>query len=296
MYIRSHQRYYHLMLLPCVALLLVFYVVPFFGNIIAFEKFVPAKGVLGSTWVGLDNYRRLLRFADFWQAVRNTICISVAKMVLGIIVPVAFALVLNECHALRFKKLVQTIVYLPHFMSWVILAVIFNNMFSATGLVNQLVTAMGGKAQLWMINSNAFPHILVWTETWKEFGYGAIVYLAAITAINPELYEAADMDGATRLQKVRHITLPSIVPTMILMATLALRNVLNGGFDQVFNMYSPLVYSTGDIIDTYIYRMCLVNLQFSMSAAVSLIKSLIGFVLIVFSYFCANRYAGYTIF
>ena len=296
MHIRKYDRYYHAMLLPGVVLLLIFSVIPFLGNVIAFEKFVPAKGIFGSKWVGLQNFERLFRFMDFRQATLNTILISLSKMALGILVPVFFALVLNECARPRFKRTVQVVVYLPHFMSWVILAVIFNNMFSSTGIFNRFIVALGGQSRLWMIDASAFRPILVWTETWKDFGYGAIVYLAAITAINPELYEAADMDGATRLQKIAHITLPSIVPTIILMATLSLRNVLNGGFDQVFNMYSPLVYSTGDIIDTYVYRMGLVNLQYSMSTAVSLIKSLIGFILIVVSYFAANRYAGYTIF
>lgn len=296
MHSRKYEWYYHTMLLPGVVLLIIFCIVPFAGNVIAFQKYVPVKGILESKWVGLRNFQRLFLMADFRDAVSNTIVISITEIVLGILVPVFFALVLNECRSMRYKRTVQTIVYLPHFMSWVILAVIFTNIFSSVGLFNRMIAAFGGEKRLWMIDASAFRQILIWTATWKDFGYGAIVYLAAITAINPELYEAADIDGATRLQKIAYVTLPSILPIIILMATLALRNVLNGGFDQVFNMYTPLVYSTGDIIDTYVYRMGLVGLQYSMSTAVSLIKSVFSFFLIVLSYFCANRYAGYTIF
>jgi putative aldouronate transport system permease protein len=267
-----------------------------FGVVLAFQKFVPAKGILGSDFVGLRNFQRLLKMMDFRQVVCNTLILSVLKITFGLAVPVMFAMILNECRLPVFKRTVQTIVYLPHFLSWVVLSVVFVNFFSLSGMFNRAVTMLGGEAQVWLIRSRAFRLILVITDVWKGFGYGAIVYLAAITNISPDLYEAASIDGANRIQRIAHITLPGILPTVVLMATLSLQNILNAGFDQVYNLYSPLVYSTGDIIDTYIYRTGLINMQYSLSAAVGLFKSLIGFIMISLSYTLARRFAGYSIF
>lgn len=283
-------------MLPGLLMVLVFNIVPMFGVAIAFQKYLPAKGILGSKWVGLQNFQRLFLFADFRQAVVNTLVIALLKIVFNIIVPVFFALVLNECRRRAVKRTVQTIVYLPYFLSWVILSTIFTNVFSLTGIFNKIIGALGAEAQIWLIKPQAFRTILVATDVWKNFGYGAIVYLAAITNIDPNIYEACDIDGANRLQRIIYMTLPSIVPTIILMATLSLGNILNAGFDQVYTMYSPLVYSTGDIIDTYVYRLGLENLQFSLSTAVGLIKSVIGFALIALSQVLAKRFAGYSIF
>ena len=296
MYNRKHALYYHAMVLPGILMLILFSYIPMFGIIMAFEKYVPAKGFLGSKWVGLKNFQTLFRFADFKNAVGNTVIIALLKIVFGILVPVFFALVLNECRAQWIKRPIQTIVYLPHILSWVILAVIFQNLLSLNGLFNKLVSLLGGTPDIWLIRARHFRKILIVTDVWQSFGYGAIIYLAARTSISPDLYEAASIDGATRMQRIWHITLPGIVPTIVLMSTLALRNILNAGFDQVYNLYCPLVYSTGDIIDTYVYRMGLVNLQYSLSTAVGLVKSAIGMVLIVASYFLADRLAGYSIF
>ena len=296
MYSRKNAWFYHALMLPGLLMVLVFNIVPMFGVAIAFQKYLPAKGILGSKWVGLQNFQRLFLFADFRQAVVNTLVIALLKIVFNIIVPVFFALVLNECRRRAVKRTVQTIVYLPYFLSWVILSTIFTNVFSLTGIFNKIIGALGAEAQIWLIKPQAFRTILVATDVWKNFGYGAIVYLAAITNIDPNIYEACDIDGANRLQRIIYMTLPSIVPTIILMATLSLGNILNAGFDQVYTMYSPLVYSTGDIIDTYVYRLGLENLQFSLSTAVGLIKSVIGFALIALSQVLAKRFAGYSIF
>ena len=296
MYNRKHALYYHAMIIPGIIMLVTFCYVPMFGIIMAFQKFVPAKGFLGSKWVGLKNFQTLFRFQDFQNVLRNTVIIAVAKIICGIIVPVFFALVLNECRVRWLKRPVQTIVYIPHFLSWVILGVIFQNLLSMSGMFNRVVEFLGGTPDIWLVRPRYFRAILVITDIWKGFGYGAIIYLAAMTNINPELYEAASIDGATRIRRIWHITLPGIVPTIILMSTLALQGILNAGFDQVYNLYSPLVYETGDIIDTYVYRMGLLNLQYSMSTAVGLFKSVIGMALIVLSYILADRFAGYTIF
>jgi putative aldouronate transport system permease protein len=299
---KPHQKrkplelYYHAMLLPGIVLLFIFSIVPMFGLIMAFEKYMPAKGILGSSFVGLKNFQTLLMFQDARQVLFNTVIIAVAKIVLNLAVPIAFALLLNECRVQWFKRSVQTIVYAPNFLSWVITAAIFTQVFSFTGPVNALLKALGLQEPImFMISNTWFRPLLVLTDVWKNFGFGAIVYITAITSIDPFLYEAAEVDGAGRWQKMRYITFPGILPTVIIMATLSLGNVLNAGFDQVFNMYNACVYQTGDILDTYVYRIGLVNMQYSLGTAVGLIKSVISCILIVTAYRLADKYAGYKI-
>lgn len=290
------QLPYHLMLAPGMLFLLLFHIVPMGGLIMAFQNYVPIKGLLGSDFVGLKNFQRLFRLPTFWNVLKNTVVISVSKLVLVTLAAIVFALLLNECRNLKFKRIIQTTVYLPHFLSWVILAVMFSNLFSYTGIINQLAGLFGREPEMFMISNQWFRKILIGGEVWKEFGYSAIVYVAAMTNIDPTLYEAAGMDGANRLKKILYITLPGIVPTIVLMTTLNMGKILSGGFDQVFNLYSPLVYQTGDIIDTYVYRMGLVDLQYSNGTAVGLFKSLISFVLLVVSYKLADKFVGYRVF
>ena len=293
---KKDQIYYNLMLLPGMIMLFIFSIVPMFGIIMAFQRFVPARGILGSDFVGLQNFRQMMMFPDIGQVFYNTVYIAVWKIVLGIIVPVLFALLLNEVRFHFFKRAVQTITYLPHFLSWVILAAMFSNIFSFTGIINQIVMFFSDEPILFLASNTWFRPILIFTDVWRSFGFGAIIYLAAITNVDLNLYEAADIDGASRLQKISYITVPGIKATIVLMSTLALGNVLNAGFEQVLTMYSPIVYRTGDIIDTYVYRMGLINLQFSFGTAVGLLRSVVGFFLIVTSYILADRFAGYRIF
>ncbi|MDR1530963.1 MAG: ABC transporter permease subunit [Clostridiales bacterium] len=290
------QVYYHFMLLPGMILLFIFSIVPMFGIIMAFQNFIPAKKIWGSPFVGLDNFKLMFTFPDVRTVFFNTIYIACFKIILGLLVPILFALLLNEVRVSWFKRMVQTIAYLPNFLSWVILAVMFSNLFSFNGIFNRIVTFFGHEPILFLASNTWFRPILVATDVWKGFGYGAIIYLAAITNIDLNLYEAADIDGATRFQKVLYVTLPGIKATVVLMATLALGNVLNAGFEQIFTMYSAVVYQTSDIIDTYVYRMGLVKLQFSFGTAVGLLKSVVSFILIVLSYKLADRFAGYRIF
>ena len=293
---RKEQISYHIMLLPGMIFVAIFSLLPMVGIVMAFQNFQPAKGIFGSEWVGLQNFETLMLFPDVKNVILNTIIIAVSKLILNIIVPVIFAVLLNEVRNQGLKRTMQTIVYLPYFLSWVILALMFQNIFSYTGMVNQLVQALGGEPVMYLISNDYFRPIVILTDVWKNFGYGAVVYLATITGIDPQLYEAGEIDGANRWDKMIHITLPALKGTIILMATLSLGNVLNAGFDQIYNMYSPLVYETGDIIDTYVYRMGLEKLQYSMSTAVGLFKSVISFVLIVTSYKLADKFAGYRIF
>ena len=237
-----------------------------------------------------------MRLSEAKKVLVNTLIIAGGKLILNLLIPITFAILLNECRNLKYKKLVQTIVYLPHFISWVILANIISNIFGYDGVVNALFGLFGAEPQVLLGNPELFRGILIGTDVWKEFGYGAVIYLAALTGIDPNLYEAAAIDGAGRWQLMRHITLPSLAPTIVLMCTLSLGNILNGGFDQVFNLYNASVYSTGDIIDTWVYRMGLVNIQYSLATCAGLLKSVVSLIMISVSYACAHKFADYKIF
>ncbi|WP_237086866.1 ABC transporter permease [Paenibacillus ihbetae] len=287
---------YHLMLLPGMIMLFIFAIIPMFGAVMAFQRFIPAKGIFESPWVGWSNFTYMFQLPDSKQIFINTIVIAVGKIVLGLIVPIVFALLLHEGRQKLFKSTVQTIVYLPHFMSWVVLGTMLTMIFSYDGMVNNLLEFLGLERIMFLASNTWFRPLLILTDTWKEFGYGTIIYLAALTSINPSLYESAALDGANRWKQMLHITLPGIFPTIVLLGTLSLGNVLNAGFDQVFNLYNPLVYETGDIIDTFVYRMGLINMQYSFATAIGLMKSVISFVLIIISYRLAAKYAGYRIF
>ncbi|WP_168120274.1 ABC transporter permease subunit [Paenibacillus sp. HB172176] len=287
----------HLMLLPGVILVLIFSYFPMAGIVIAFQNFIPSLGFSRSEWVGLDNFRYVLSLPDTLQVFWNTIYISALKIAAGLAVPVTVALLLNELGKKWFKGLMQTLIYVPHFLSWVILGGILIDVLSPSqGLVNQVLSLFGFDPIYFLGDNSWFPNTLIVTNTWKEFGFGTIVYLAALTGLNPNLYEAAMIDGAGRWKQTLHITLPGIIPVVVLMATLSLGHVLNAGFDQVFNLYSPVVYQSGDIIDTMVYRIGLVQAQFGVATAVGLLKSVVSFLLISVCYWLAYRFANYQIF
>lgn len=289
---------FHLMVLPGVIILTIYTVIPFFGNVIAFQDYKPILGFLKSEWVGLDNFEYMFKLPDTFNIFRNTLVIAIGKLTFNLLMSVFFAILLNEVRSKLFKKTIQTIVFLPHFLSWVVLAMIFKDLLDGSGIINKALLAMGIiKEPIIFLGSNSwFQGIMIATDVWKEFGYGAIIFIAALTAINPELYEAAAIDGAERFQQIIHVTLPGIAVTIVLVATLNIANILNAGFDQIYNLYSPIVYSTGDVIDTYVYRMSFEDGQYSLATAVGLMKSIISFLLIVLSNFCANRFANYRIF
>jgi len=287
---------YYLMLIPGFAWLIMFNILPMSGVLIAFEDFNPKLGLLDSEWIGFSTFEYMFSLRDVRTVVFNTFYIAVVKIILGLIVPLVFALLMNEVKKLRFKKIVQTIVYLPHFISWVILASIVTNMFGNDGIVNQIVVLLGGERKIFMSDAGLFRWLIILSDTWKEFGYGAVIYFAALAGIDPTLYEAASIDGAGHWKQVIHITIPSISSTIVLLTALSLGNVLNAGFDQVFNMYNPLVYSTSDIIDTWVYRIGLTKLQYSLATAVGLFKSVVSLALIVASQYLAKRLTDYSIF
>ena len=296
MYTRRYAYQYHLMLIPVMAFLFIFHILPCFGIVIAFQKFLPAKGILGSKFVGLKYFRQMFSMPNSWRVFRNTVIIACWKIVMNMVVPVVFAILLNEIRHNVYKRTAQTIIYLPHFMSWVVLAIPIMNIFAYDGIVNDLICYFGGDPILFLASNTWFRPILIITDVWKEFGFGTIVYLAAITGIDPLLYEAAVIDGASRGQRVWHVTLPGMLPTIVLLATRSLGNVLNAGFDQIYNLYIPAVYETADIIDTYVYRAGLIDMNYSLSTAVGLMKSVIGIVLILTSNRLAYKLANYRIF
>lgn len=288
----------HLMLLPAVVLLIIYSYGPMYGLVIAFQKFIPAKGLFGNQkWVGLDNFTYLLALPGAVRAMRNTVIIAFFKIVLNLVVPIVIALLLNEVRTNWFRRTIQTVIYLPHFLSWIILSGIMIDMLSpSTGIVNKAITALGFEPVLFLGSNDWFQFTIIFTDVWKEFGYGTIVYLAAITTIDPALYESATVDGANKLQQTWHITLPGMRMIVVLMMVLSLGNVLNAGFDQVFNLYSPAVYETGDIIDTFIYRIGLIDAQFGVATAMGLFKSVVSTIFISVSYFAAYKFANYRIF
>ncbi|MFD2332871.1 ABC transporter permease [Cohnella sp. GCM10020058] len=294
---RRTQIPLHIMMIPAIVLAFLFSYVPLAGIAIAFQRFVPNRGLFGSDWVGLDNFRYVFNIPDFGQVVFNTVYIAVLKIVTGLIVPVVTALLLNEMRIKFFKRSVQTLIYLPHFLSWVILGGILIDVLSInTGVVNQMIAYLGFKPIYFLGNNNWFPITAVLTDTWKEYGFATIVYLAALTSIDPALYEASQVDGAGRWKQTMHITLPGMAPIMILLAVLSLGNVLNAGFEQIFILYSPQVYESGDIIDTLVYRIGFLDAQYSVSTAVGLFKSVISLALIIISYRMAYKFANYRIF
>ncbi|WP_262680197.1 ABC transporter permease [Paenibacillus sp. J5C2022] len=287
----------HLMVWLGMVFVLIFCYVPMFGVAIAFQQFRPVMGFMKSEWVGWSNFTLMFQIPDFYQVVMNTLIIAGLKLSIGFFVPIVFALLLNEVRLLWFKKTIQTMVYLPHFMSWVILGGILTNILSIEGgIVNVLLEAIGVEPIMFLGSNDWFRPVLIISDIWKEFGFSMIVYLAALAGINPALYEAAVIDGANRWRQTLHITIPGLYPMMALVATLSLGGIVNAGFDQVFNLYNPIVYETGDIIDTYVYRVGLQQTQYSFATAVGLSKSVVSLVLMATAYRLAYKYANYRIF
>ena len=296
MYIKRFVKHYYIMLIPALLWLFFFSIVPMFGIVMAFQDYNPGQGILHSKFVGLENFKYMFQMNDFKQVLCNTVVIAVGKIIGNIIFPLIFALLLNEFCIKRLKRPIQTIVYLPYFLSWVILAKIVLNIFGYTGPINQLMEAFGRNPINFFGEPSLFQPLVIGTDIWKGFGYNTVVYLAAILGVDQSLYEAAAADGAGRFKRIWHITLPGIRTTVALLAILSLGNVLNAGFDQIYNLYNPLVYSTGDIIDTWVYRAGLENLQYSLATAVGLFKSVISVILIVIGYKLADKFTGYKLF
>lgn len=295
---RMKQWPLHVMLLPGVILLFIFCYVPMLGIVIAFQQYNPAKGfIFNQTFVGLRNFEYIFSLPNIWQVIWNTVYMAVSKIILGMIVPIAVALLLNELRSKAYKRCVQTIIYFPYFLSWIILTGVFSDILSPqNGIVNQFLGSFGIEPIYFLGDKTWFPITMILTDVWKGFGFGTIVYLATITGIDPTLYEAAEIDGASRWKQTWHITLPGMQMIIVLMLVLSLGNVLNAGFDQIFNMYNSLVMETGDILDTMVYRMGLQQSQYGPSTAVGLLKSVVSCILISVSYYVSYKAFDYQMF
>ena len=288
----------HLMLIAPLLVIFVFSYVPMAGIVIAFQRFIPARGLFGDQkWVGFENFAYVFQLPSVLRALKNTIVIAFLKIVFGQLTPIVFALLINELVNVKLKKTIQTSIYLPHFLSWVILAGVLIDILSPRyGLLNRLLGAFGIEPVFFLGDNDWFQFTMVVTHVWKEFGFGTIIYLAAITTIDPQQYEAAHIDGASRWRQMWHITLPGMTMIIVLIAVLNLGDVLNAGFEQIFNLYSPQTYESGDILDTLIYRLGLLEAQFGPSTAIGLFKSVVSLLFISVSYVLAYRLANYRVF
>lgn len=280
------------MFLPCAIYYFIFDYIPMTGLIISFKDYSISKGILGSEWVGFKHFAALFSGPDFATALRNTLIISVIKIILGFFAPVVFAIMLNEVRMMFLSRGMQIISLLPHLFSWVILASIFRLIFSTNGPANELLFLIGLENPIgWLSDDIWFLTVIIVTDVWKGLGIGAIIYLASIAAIPVQLYETAEIDGANRFQQIRYITIPHLVPTMVVLLILSLGGFLSAGFDQIYNMYNPLVYDVADIIDTYVLRM-LTSLNFEIATAAGMFKSVVALILIVTSNYVARRLTG----
>jgi putative aldouronate transport system permease protein len=286
----ARNKLIYLMLTPVVGYYLLIYYAPMYGAQIAFRDFEPALGILGSKWVGLQNFKDFLTNPYFSRLVRNTFSINVLDLVLGFPAPIILAILVNEIRNTYFKRTVQTISYLPHFISLVVVVGMMLDFFSRDGLVNSIVEGLGLKAVLWFQRPELFQPLYVLSGIWQAVGWGSIIYLAAITNIDPALYEAAQVDGASRLRQIMNITLPGIAPTIILLLILRLGQMMTVGYEKIILMYNPLLYSSADVISTYVYRKGILEMGYSFSSAAGLFNSVINFALL----FLANKMSQRT--
>lgn len=284
------------MLMPAVIFVLLFSYVPIFGIIMAFQEYKPLLGFTGSEFVGFEQFRYIFSLPSFRIAFRNTFIIAFSKIVLNIIVPLTLSLLLNEITRSWFKRTVQTIIFIPFFFSWAILAGMVMEVFSYTGVINKTIEALGGEAIPFLISNDYFRTILVSSDVWKGMGYNTVLFLAAITNIDPTLYEAAQVDGASKWKQLTKITIPSIFTMIVLLTILGLGNILNAGFEQILIMYNPTVERTVDILDTLVYRLGIAGRQYSAAAAMGLFKSIVSMVFVGGSYWLAYKTTDYRVF
>lgn len=270
-----------IMLIPAMIYYIIFHYLPMYGVLLAFKDFKITEGIIGSPWAGLRHFEKIMNDTYFFTVLKNTIVISLYKLVFGFPVPIIFALLLSEVSNVKFKKMVQTVSYLPHFISWVVLAGIFFTLFSLDGPINGIVKMFGGDPMLFLADDRYFRTILVVTSIFQGFGWGSIIYFAAISSIDPQLYEAAVLDGAGRFKRMVYISIPMLAPVIAIMLILSMSGILDAGFDQIFNMYNVKVYNVSDIIDTYVYRKGLIEMNYSYATAVGLFKSVVALILIV---------------
>ncbi len=290
------QKVLFVMFLIPITYFIIFRYIPMYGVVIAFKDYKFMKGVFASDWVGLQHFIYAFNLVKFWDVFRNTLILSVYRLVFGFPAPIILALMLNELRTGIFKKTIQTVLYLPHFLSWVIMSGLIMAVLSpGTGIVNAVIKSTGADPIFFLGDKNWFRFALISTGIWKGVGWGTIIYLAALSGINPELYEAAKIDGAGRFKQMWYITLPSLVPVVTITIIFAIGGMINDDFDQIFNLYNAAVYSVGDVLSTYTYRIGLQSMRYSFATAVGLFKNIIAFGLIVFTNFLSRKFSDYSL-
>lgn len=271
----------YLMALPVVVFFILFHYQPMYGAIIAFKRFIPAKGIAGSPWVGFENFNDFFTSYYFWRLIRNTLLINIYGLVFGFPAPIILALLLNEVRLQLFKKVVQTISYIPHFVSIIVIAGIIRNFCAVDGAINTIITWFGGTRTGLLARPELFRAIYTVSGIWQEIGFGSIIYLAALSSIDPSLYEAAGMDGANRLKQAVHITIPGILPTIVILLILRIGRMMNVGYEKIILLYNSMTYETADVISSFVYRKGLLEADYSYSTAVGLFNSVINFTLLI---------------
>lgn len=294
--IKRHAGVYVLGIIPLVYYI-IFKYVPVWNAQIAFKNFMAVDGVLGSAWIGLDNFKAFFNSFYFWQLIRNTVMYSVGKLIISLPLSIILAICIYECTRPVLRKIVQTLAYLPHFLSWVIMyGILLALLAPGDGVVNDIIKACGGSSIDFLSNTKAFPWVVLLSDAWKEMGWSAIIFIAALMGIDGSLFEAAMVEGANSWQRVRYITLPSIRPVIVTVLILKLGTILDAGFNQIFMLYSPQVYSVGDIIDTWVYRQGLLEFEFGLATAVGLFKGVFGMILVLLSNTISKRLSDSSLF
>nr|WP_290463057.1 ABC transporter permease subunit [Acutalibacter muris] len=288
---QNYQLYFFL--IPAVVFIALFMYGPLYGLVIAFKNYRPAEGIWGSRWVGFDWFIRFFSTPRCWDIVRNTLTVSIYSLIAGFPFPICLAIILNYVKNLRFKKFAQTVTYMPYFISTVVLVAMMNLFFSPTsGFVNTIIKFFGGEPVYFMGVSNLFPHMYVWSGIWQSMGYSSIIYIAALSGVSPELHESAVIDGANILQRIWHIDIPTIMPTMVILLIMSCGNIMNVGYEKVYLMQNDLVIDTAEVISTYVYKIGLINNQFSFSTAIGLMNNVINFIVLVAANKLSNKIFG----
>lgn len=285
-----HNKVLYLLLLPGIAYYLIFLYLPMYGVVIAFKDFNMFSGIISSEWVGLKHFITLFSSDTFFKVFRNSLMINLYKIIFNFPVPVILAILLNEIRSIRFKRTIQTAIYLPYFLSWVVIAgLVISFLSPSTGVINMLIKSFGGEPVNFLANKNFFVPIIILSDLWHSMGWSTIIFLAALTGIGPELYDSAKIDGAGRFKQILNITIPGIKSTIVVLLLLKVGNIMNNGFEQIFLLYNPMVYDVGDVFETYVYRIGLVEARYDFATAIGLFKSSVGFILLIIANFIARK-------
>ena len=294
--IARHRSVYLLALIPMIYYI-IFKYVPIWNAQIAFKDFKAVQGVVGSAWIGFENFKEFFNSFYFWSLLRNTIMYSVGKLLISLPLSILLAIAIYECTRPVLRKIVQTLAYLPHFLSWVIMyGILLTLLAPGDGVFNDILKMFGGNSIDFLSNTKAFPWVVLFSDAWKEMGWSAIIFIAALMGIDVSLFEAAMVEGANSWQRVRYITLPSILPVIVTVLILKLGTILDAGFNQIFMLYSPQVYSVADIIDTWVYRQGLLEFKFGLATAVGLFKGVFGMILVLFANWISKKVTDSALF